>query len=113
MVFGVRFAAYPAITVRAPGPSVLDVSQALITGRSAIDRLCRLALHVYEAWVEADCPAGPESLKVVTGNDVVEVDAKGWFRVPPAEGVLLLRSGKFVTRCSIPDGPPLPDARLA
>jgi hypothetical protein len=113
MVFGARFAAYPAVVVRAPGPVVLDVRQALITGRSAIDRLCRLSLMVYEAWVEADCPAGPASLRVVTGTETLEVDGRGRFQVPPSDGVLLVRSGKFATRCSIPDAPPLPDPRLS
>jgi hyaluronoglucosaminidase len=113
MVFGARFAAYPAVVVRAPGPVVLDVRQALITGRSAIDRLCRLSLLVYEAWVEADCPAGPASLRVVTGTETLEVDSRGRFRVPPTDGVLLVRSGKFATRCSIPDAPPLADPRLS
>jgi hyaluronoglucosaminidase len=112
IVFGPRFAAYPAITVRAPGPIVLDVEQSLATGRSAIDRLCRLALDAYQAWVEADCPAGPESLKVLTGSEAVEVDAQGRFRVPAASEVVLVRSGKFMTRCTIPDRPPLADPRL-
>jgi hyaluronoglucosaminidase len=112
IVFGPRFAAYPAIVVRAPGPIVLDVEQALSTGRSAIDRLCRLALDAYQAWVEADSPAGPESLKVLTGSEAIEVDVQGRFRVPAETEVVLVRSGKFMTRCTIPDRPPLPDARL-
>ena len=54
IVYGPRFAVYSAV-VQLPdgaGPA-LDVSAALREDANVIDRLCRLALHTYEAWRRA------------------------------------------------------------
>jgi hyaluronoglucosaminidase len=50
VVFGPRFALYPAVVQLADGQPGLDVSLALVEDRNAIDRLCRMALDRYQAW---------------------------------------------------------------
>jgi hyaluronoglucosaminidase len=47
VVFGPRFAAYPAVVQLSDGRPGLDVRLALREDRSAIDRLCRLAIAEY------------------------------------------------------------------
>jgi hypothetical protein len=50
VVFGPRFAFYPAVVQLADGSPGLDVDLAVVEGQSAIDRLCRIALARYQAW---------------------------------------------------------------
>jgi hypothetical protein len=50
VVFGPRFAFYPAVVQLADGSPGLDVDLAVVERQSAIDRLCRVALDRYQAW---------------------------------------------------------------
>ena len=50
VVFGPRFAFYPAVVQLDDGSPGLDVDLAVVEGQSAIDRLCRIALDRYQAW---------------------------------------------------------------
>jgi len=50
VVFGPRFAFYPAVVQLADGSPGLDVDLAVVEGQSAIDRLCRIALARYQEW---------------------------------------------------------------
>ena len=51
VVFGPRFAAYPAVVQLDDGAPALDVDLALVEGENAIDELCRIALDRYRTWV--------------------------------------------------------------
>lgn len=51
-VFGPRFAIYPAVVQLADGEPGLDVDLAVSENANAVDRLCRLALDAYRAWVD-------------------------------------------------------------
>lgn len=57
-VLGPRFAIYPSVVQLASGRPGLDVAQAVIEDRNATDRLCRLALAVYEAWCATESAPG-------------------------------------------------------
>jgi hyaluronoglucosaminidase len=59
VVFGPRFAFYPAVVQLDDGSPGLDVDLAVVEGQSAIDRLCRIALARYQAWAQRshDAPA--------------------------------------------------------
>ncbi|HEY4400407.1 MAG TPA: protein O-GlcNAcase, partial [Acidimicrobiia bacterium] len=50
VVFGPRFAIYPAVVQLADGRPGLDVDLAVVEDQSAIDRLCRVALARYQVW---------------------------------------------------------------
>jgi hypothetical protein len=50
VVFGPRFAVYPAVVQLPSGRAGLDVDLAVLEDRNAVDRLCRLALDAYRAW---------------------------------------------------------------
>jgi len=52
VVFGPRFAFYPAVVQLEDGSPGLDVDLAIVEGQSAIDRLCRIALARYQAWAQ-------------------------------------------------------------
>src|SRR5207247_9277845 len=52
VVFGPRFAFYPAVVQLADGRPGLDVDLAVVEDQSAIDRLCRVSLARYEVWSE-------------------------------------------------------------
>jgi hypothetical protein len=54
VVFGPRFTVYPAVVQLRDGRPGVDVDLALVENRSAIDRLCRLALREYRAWADVD-----------------------------------------------------------
>lgn len=51
VVFGPRFAAYPAVVQLDDGAPALDVDLALVEGENAIDELCHIALDRYRDWV--------------------------------------------------------------
>jgi len=59
VVFGPRFAFYPAVVQLADGSPGLDVDLAVVEGQSAIDRLCRIALARYQAWSQRPRDARP------------------------------------------------------
>lgn len=111
VVFGPRFAVYPAVVQLADGNNGrpgLDIDVALVEGQSAIDRLCRLALGRYQAWSEQD----PGVLEVTADGAPVQVGPDGTFYAPGA-GVMLVRAGSGVTTLAPPaQGPPFADSRL-
>lgn len=59
VVFGPRFAFYPAVIQLEDGSPGLDVDLAVVEGQSAIDRLCRIALGRYHAWSQGPPDALP------------------------------------------------------
>jgi hyaluronoglucosaminidase len=59
VVFGPRFAFYPAVVQLDDGSPGLDVDLAVVEGQSAIDRLCRIALQRYQAWSQRAGYASP------------------------------------------------------
>jgi hyaluronoglucosaminidase len=59
VVFGPRFAFYPAVVQLDDGSPGLDVDLAVLEGQSAIDRLCRIALARYQAWSQRPRDALP------------------------------------------------------
>jgi len=63
VVFGPRFAFYPAVIQLDDGSPGLDVDLAVVEGQSAIDRLCRIALARYQAWSQ-----GPRHVLPVTAG---------------------------------------------
>lgn len=108
VVFGPRFAVYPAVVQLADGRAGLDIDLALVEGHSAIDRLCSLALNRYRAWTQR--PTAP--LEVTVGDTPMRLAADQTFQVADA-GTLLVRDGGGLTALREPDrGPPFPDARF-
>ena len=109
VVFGPRFAVYPAVVqLDAEGRPGLDVDLALVEGRSAIDKLCRLALGQYQHWTRQT----PGALEVSADGTAVPLAPDGWFDAPGAQ-VILVRDGSATTALAPPpEGPPFPDTRL-
>ncbi len=107
VVYGPRFAMYSSVVQLADGRPALDVSLALREDANAVDRLCRLALEVYDAWrTESDAP--------------VKVFVDGERRVAGDDGtfdghgrVALVRAGSAVTRVRPGQQLPFRDRRLA
>ena len=73
---------------------------------SAVDTIVRAALQVTSEmqW--------PEPVRVLADDVEVPVAPDGTFSVPPGSTVLV-RSGRAVTRCTVPSEPPLPERRLS
>jgi hypothetical protein len=122
VVFGPRFAVYPAVVQLAddvgarPG---VDVDLAVVEDESAIDRLCRLALDRYRAWTREP----PTSLRVTRRRILdpdgpgipVEVAPDGTFDAPREKFGLLVEAGPDATELLQDENlsaPPFPDARL-
>lgn len=115
VVFGPRFAVYPAVVQLDEGRPGLDVDLAVVEGRSAIDRLCRFALARYQAWARRP----PAQLQVTVDGAAVAVEPNGAFSAPGAR-VVVVEAGPDATEVSgagadaDPDAAlPFPDARLA
>jgi hyaluronoglucosaminidase len=110
VVFGPRFAVYPAVVQldredAAPG---LDVDLALVEAQSAIDRLCRLALHRYREWTQRK----PGPLEVTVDGSPLQLAPDATFHSPGVRAVLV-RDATGVTALRAPaQGPPFPDSRL-
>jgi hyaluronoglucosaminidase len=109
VVFGPRFTVYPAVVqLGTDGRPGLDVDLALVEGKSAIDRLCRLALGRYQAWTRRK----PGALTVTADGTPVPIGRDGSFRAPGAR-VVLVHDGVGVTALPRPaQEPPFPDGRL-
>jgi hypothetical protein len=106
VVFGPRFALYPAVVQLADGSAGLDVDAALREDANAIDALCRLALDEYASW------SGEPTSKVraYVDGDERSVDDEGNF---DARGdMVLLRDERNATRVGADDELPFRDARL-
>ncbi|MGQ0823860.1 MAG: protein O-GlcNAcase [Actinomycetota bacterium] len=104
VVFGPRFAVYPAVVQLSDGRAGLDVGLALREDANVIDRLCRLAVREYERW----WGAAPSDVRVFVDGEERAIDADGYF---DAEGQMtLVRSGPYATRVEIPL--PFRDPRL-
>jgi hyaluronoglucosaminidase len=109
VVFGPRFAVYPAVVqLDAGGRAGLDVDLALVEGESAIDKLCRVALGLYQQWARQT----PGALEVSADGTAVPLAPDGSFDAPGARS-MLVREGSAVTELAPPlEGPPFPDSRL-
>jgi hyaluronoglucosaminidase len=93
VVFGPRFAVYPAVIQLSDGRPGLDVDLAVVEDGSAIDRVCRLALEQYREW--SALPAGDATVSRSSNADV------------------LVECGPLSTRLGrAAGGLPFPDARL-
>jgi beta-N-acetylglucosaminidase len=62
VVFGPRFAFYPAVVQLEDGRPALDVDLAVVEDQSAIDRLCRFALGRYQAWTQREAGSAAAAL---------------------------------------------------
>ena len=108
VVFGPRFAFYPAVVQLDDGSPGLDVDLAVVEGQSAIDRLCRIALARYQAWSRR--PHGP--LRVTVDGAAAAVAPDGTFSAPNAQSVIVA-AGPDATELQRGDATlPFPDARL-
>jgi hypothetical protein len=109
VVFGPRFAFYPAVIQLDDGRPGLDVDLAVVEDQSAIDRLCRFALARYQAWAQRS----PEPLRITVDGTPADVELDGSFSAPGAE-VVVVAAGSDATEIPRADGTlPFPDARLA
>ncbi|HEV3135078.1 MAG TPA: beta-N-acetylglucosaminidase domain-containing protein, partial [Acidimicrobiia bacterium] len=109
VVFGPRFAIYPAVVQLADGRPGLDIDLAVVEGQSAIDRLCRVALARYQVWAERS----PESLRVRVAGEPVAVASNGAFSAPGAQTVVV-EAGPDATEVTGAESIlPFPDSRLA
>jgi hypothetical protein len=106
VVFGPRFAVYPAVVQAAGGGPGLDVDLAIVEDKSAIDRLCRFALARYRLWSQAT----PARLRVTADGQDVEVGPDGTFAVGSARDVVV-HAGSAST--AVGEGMPFLDPRLA
>jgi hyaluronoglucosaminidase len=107
VVFGPRFALYPAVVQLPDGNPGVDITAAVREDRSAIDALCRLALDEYASWSR-----DPTSmLRVFVDGEARAVDDDGGF---DARGdILLVRDERNATRVGPGDELPFRDARLS
>jgi hyaluronoglucosaminidase len=109
VVFGPRFAFYPAVIQLADGRPGLDIDLAVVEDQSAIDRLCRFALTRYQAWTQRL----PDTLRVTADGAGVAIEPDGSFSAPGAH-VVVVEAGPDATDISSAEGTlPFPDARLA
>src|SRR5437763_3358045 len=109
VVFGPRFAFYPAVVQLEDGRPGLDIDLAVVEDRSAIDRLCRFALARYQAWAQRR----PETLRVTADGAPADVEPDGSFSAPGAE-VVVVGTGPDAAEIPVAEGTlPFPDARLA
>jgi hypothetical protein len=105
IVFGPRFATYPAVVQLPDGRPGLDVDLAVRTDANVVDRLCRLALAQYDEWSRTSEAA----VGVVVDGAPRSCDADGWF---DARGkTMTLRAGPYATQVDGP--PPFRDRRLS
>jgi hypothetical protein len=108
VVFGPRFAVYPAVIQLHDGRPGLDVDLAVIEGASAIDRLCRFALARYQAWARRS----PDTPRITVDGAAAAVEADGAFYAPGAR-VVVVESGPDTTEVPGADAVlPFPDARV-
>jgi len=106
VVFGPRFALYPAVVQLADGAAGLDTRLAVREDASVIDRLCRLALAAYDEWCNTT-----RELRVFVDGSECPVDPDGSF---DARGeMVLVRCGPYATRVTSGSTLPFRDARLS
>jgi hypothetical protein len=112
VVFGPRFAIYPAVVQLADGLPALDAHAALREDANAIDALCRLALADYEQWrASHDTTSGAASLRVFVDGQARAIDEHGCF---DGRGEMVLaRDDRSTTRISSGTLLPFRDRRLA
>jgi hyaluronoglucosaminidase len=109
VVFGPRFAFYPAVIQLDDSRPGLDVDLAVVEDQSAIDRLCRFALARYQAWAQRS----QDPLRVRVDGEPAAVGPDGAFSVPGAH-VVVVEAGPDVTEVPGAEATlPFPDARLA
>jgi hyaluronoglucosaminidase len=107
VVYGPRFALYPAVVQLADGSPGVDIAAAVREDGSAIDALCRLALDEYAAWSRE--PAS--KLRVFVDGEARPVADDGSF---DARGdMVLVRDQRNATRIAAGDELPFRDARLS
>ena len=108
VVFGPRFALYTPVVQMADGSPALDARAAVREDANAIDRLCRLALDVYDAWRTG---AAGQALRVFDDGEERAVEPDGTF---DARGrMIMVRQGPLCTRVAPGEALPFSDRRLA
>jgi len=108
VVFGPRFAFYPAVVQLEDGRPGLDVDLGVVEDQSAIDRLCRIALARYQTWSRR--PLQPVGVIVDGASAVIASD--GSFSAPGAQSVVVA-AGPDATEVGENAGAlPFPDARF-
>lgn len=105
VVYGPRFAVYPAVVQLADGRVGVDVALTVREDANAVDRLCRLALAVYDEWSrEPD-----DRVSVLVDGEPRPVGDDGSF--DDSGTMALVRWGRYATRV---DGPlPTYEPRLS
>lgn len=104
VVYGPRFAVYPGVVQLADGRPGVDVGATVREDANAVDRLCRLALAVYDDWSRQP----DDRVRAVVDGEEREVGDGG---APAGAGTMtLVRWGRYATRV---DGPlPMYEPRL-
>jgi len=108
VVFGPRFAFYPAVVQLADGRPGLDVDLAVVEDQSAIDRLCRFALARYQVWAERS----PDPLRVSVDGEPVAIGSDGSFPAPGAQAVVVEAGPDATEAPGAESSLPFPDSRL-
>ena len=106
VVFGPRFAIYPAVVQTEAGRPAVDIDLALVEDANVIDRLCRFALREYERWrADAD-----ETVRALVDGEERPIATDGTFDA--TGGMTLVRSGRLVTHVRPDEALPVRDRRL-
>jgi hyaluronoglucosaminidase len=108
VVYGPRFAIYTPVIQMSDGAPALDAAAAVREDANAIDRLCRLALAMYDDWrtTSADQP-----LRVLVDGEERAIAADGTF---DGRGTMaLVRQGPLCTRVAAGQTLPFNEARLS
>jgi hypothetical protein len=105
VVFGPRFAIYPAVVQLADGRQGVDPALAVREDANAVDRCCRLALDAYDAWRRAP----GDDVRVFVDGAARDIADDGTF---DGRGTMtLVRVGPWCTR--VEHALPFNEPRLA
>ena len=107
IVFGPRFALYPAVVQTIGGRPAVAIDLAVLEDENAIDRLCRVALREYERW-RADAN---ETVRAMVDGTERTVAPDGSFDGRGA--MTLVRTGRLATRVRPGEALPVRDRRLS
>jgi hypothetical protein len=107
VVFGPRFALYPAVVQLRDGNPGVDIGAAVREDANAIDALCRLALGEYEAWRREPT----SELRVYVDGEARPLDAEG--RFDACGETILVRDERSATRVGVGERLPFRDGRLS
>lgn len=108
VVFGPRFALYPAVVQLDDGSPGLDVDLAVVEGQSAIDRLCRVALARYQEQTQRP----RDAVRVIADGVPITIEGDGMFSAPGADRVVVAAGPDATAVPGAGAALPFPDPRL-